>query len=56
MDLNLDNNITNNVIEKKFIKHLIDELQNYLNKNQMPENEMENKEEILFDNRRKYRK
>ena len=50
MELNLNNNIINNAKENAFIKHLIEELENYLEKNKMPNNNVENKEENLLEN------
>ena len=50
MELNLNNNIINNAKENAFIKHLIEELKNYLEKNKMPNNNVENKEENLLEN------
>lgn len=55
MDLNLNNNIFNNANENVFIKHLIEELKNYLEKDKMPdmvkvkeENVLENQEEKML--------
>ena len=50
MELNLNNNIINNAKENAFIKHLIEELKNYLDKNKMSNSILENKEENLLEN------
>ena len=50
MELNLNNNIFNNANENAFIKHLIEELKNYLDNNKISNNIIENKEDNLLKN------
>lgn len=50
MELNLNNNIFNSANENAFIKHLIEELKNYLDNNKISNNIIEGKEENLLEN------